>query len=100
MAVAAGSPAARTTEPVRRPAAFDDLHAVRDEWSALAEGVPSVFSTWEWASTWYRHLGDDRPLLLRTARSDSGRIDVVLPMYLWRSRPLRVVRFLGHDQGD
>ena len=43
-------------EPLRvEPIA--SLDALRDEWSALAEAGGNVFSTWEWASTWWRHRG-------------------------------------------
>ena len=77
--------------------ALDDL---RDEWSALAAAGSSVFRTWEWASTWYRHLGEGRPLEVHACRRDDGRLRAVLPLYVWRERPVRVLRFLGHGPGD
>lgn len=76
------------------------IEDLREEWAALAERGDSVFRTWEWASTWYRHLGEGRRLLVDTVRGVDGRARAVLPLYVWRERPLRVVRFLGHDQGD
>jgi CelD/BcsL family acetyltransferase involved in cellulose biosynthesis len=76
------------------------LDELRGEWSALGARGDSVFRTWEWASTWYRHLGRGRPLLLHTERGEDGRLRTVLPLYAWQERPLRVLRFLGHDQGD
>jgi len=70
------------------------LPAVRDDWSRLAEEHGSVFATPEWLLTWWRHFGADRELLL------SVEDDAVLPFYVWRQRPLRVVRVLGHGPGD
>ncbi|MEP6811392.1 MAG: GNAT family N-acetyltransferase [Actinomycetota bacterium] len=82
---------------VEPAASFEELRA---DWSALAADARSVFQTWEWSSTWWRHRGNDRTLLLRACRSPDGSLRVVLPLYLWRERPLRVARFVGHDQGD
>jgi CelD/BcsL family acetyltransferase involved in cellulose biosynthesis len=83
-----------TIEPVA------DLEAARDDWKQLAEAAGSPFSTWEWASAWWRHLGADRELLLRRARTADGRVAAVLPLYLATERPLRTVRFVGHGPAD
>jgi len=86
-------------EPLRvEPIA--SLDAFRDEWSALAEAGGNVFSTWEWASTWWRHGGRDRPLLLHACRDAEGRLAAILPLYLASARPLNVARFLGHGPAD
>lgn len=77
-----------------------DLDAARDEWRALAELSGNLFATWEWMSVWWRHFGRDRPRLLVACRDRSGRLVAILPLYLARSLPLRVVRFLGHGPGD
>jgi CelD/BcsL family acetyltransferase involved in cellulose biosynthesis len=83
-----------------RVEAIGSFEELKEEWSTLALGARSVFATWEWASTWWRHRGAGRPLLLRACRSVDGHLRVVLPLYLWHARPLRIVRFVGHDQGD
>ena len=70
------------------------LPAVRDEWSRLAEEHGSIFATPEWLLLWWKHFGGGRELLLTQER------DAVLPFYVWRERPLRVVRVLGHGPGD
>ena len=70
------------------------LPAVRDDWSRLAEEHGSIFATPEWLELWWRHFGAGRELLL------SVEPDAVLPFYVWRERPLRVVRVLGHGPGD
>jgi CelD/BcsL family acetyltransferase involved in cellulose biosynthesis len=76
------------------------LDAVRDEWSALAEAGGNVFSTWEWASIWWRQRGHDRALALHACREPGGRLAAVLPLYLVSARPVRIARFLGHGPAD
>ena len=71
-----------------------------DEWGALAADVGNIFGTPEWISTWWRHFGSGRRLLITACRSADGALVAVLPLYLWAGRPLRVVRFLGHGPGD
>ena len=74
---------------------------VRDEeWSALAVAAGNVFGTPEWLSTWWRHFGGRRELLAYSCRRQDGTLAGVLPLYIWRNRPLRIVRFLGHGPGD
>jgi CelD/BcsL family acetyltransferase involved in cellulose biosynthesis len=91
--------------PTARPAPLlveqiASLDAVRDEWSALACASGNVFSSWEWASTWWRQRGHDRPLLLHACRDADGRLAAILPLYLAAARPVRVARFLGHGPAD
>jgi len=53
-----------------------------------------MFATPEWLLLWWEHFGGGRELLLTQER------DAILPFYVWRERPLRVVRVLGHGPGD
>jgi CelD/BcsL family acetyltransferase involved in cellulose biosynthesis len=78
----------------------ESLDGVRNDWSALAEAGGNVFSTWEWASTWWRQQGYGRPLSLYACRDASGRLAAILPLYLALARPVRVARFLGHGPAD
>lgn len=78
----------------------DSLDAIRDEWTELGERSENVFSSWEWASTWWRHFGGGRRLLAAACRSPSGRLVALLPLYLFASSPLRVVRVVGHGPAD
>ncbi len=80
------------------PAGLDSLRP--EEWNELAAAGGSVFGTWEWASTWWRHFGAGRELALWVARTADGRRAAVLPLYVWAGRPLRVLRFLGHLMGS
>jgi dTDP-4-amino-4,6-dideoxygalactose transaminase len=81
-------------EPVT---SFDEL---RDEWTALAEANGNIFSTFEWISTWWRCFGSDKTLMAHAVRATDGRLVGVLPLYVSATRPLRVVRFIGHREGD
>src|SRR5207244_9948881 len=72
---------------------------VTAEHAALAERIGNVFATPEWLSLWWRHLGRRGEPPLERVRSD-GELVALLPLYLWRERPLRVARFLGHGAGD
>jgi peptidoglycan/xylan/chitin deacetylase (PgdA/CDA1 family)/CelD/BcsL family acetyltransferase involved in cellulose biosynthesis len=98
---------------VSRQSAEGRLHAVPDcrldlcglddlatEWTALAAAAGNPFGTWEWASCWWRHHGGDRRPLVAAGRAADGRLVAVLPLYLWATRPLRILRFIGHGAGD
>jgi CelD/BcsL family acetyltransferase involved in cellulose biosynthesis len=80
--------------------AVPSLELLRDSWAALASETTSVFSTWEWASTWWRHYGQGRELLTFVYGREDTRVTAVLPLYLWASRPVRVARFIGHGPAD
>jgi CelD/BcsL family acetyltransferase involved in cellulose biosynthesis len=72
----------------------------RAEWSELAARSRNIFATPEWLETWWRHFGANRPLLLERGRADDGRLAALVPLYVWRSFPLRVLRFVGHGPSD
>lgn len=86
--------------PTPRLEPLDSLDAVREEWPELARHTRSIFSTWEWMSTWWRHFGEEGRLLAAAGRSATGRLITILPLYLAASQPLRIIRFLGHGPGD
>jgi CelD/BcsL family acetyltransferase involved in cellulose biosynthesis len=88
-----------------RPAAVrfelvDRLESLREEWTNLAEQGQNVFATWEFAATWWQHFGAGRRLVTVGCRDGRGDLFAVLPLYFWRRRPLRVLRFLGNGAGD
>jgi CelD/BcsL family acetyltransferase involved in cellulose biosynthesis len=78
----------------------DGLDSMRDDWNALHHHGQSVFATWEFASTWWEQFGGGRRLLTVACFDRRGRIFAILPLYLWKRRPLRVIRFLGNGAGD
>lgn len=76
-----------------------DFEAGRDEWSDLAERSGSVFSTWEWATAWWRHFGEgSEPVLLRCTDEDGPF--AILPLCRSKRGPLRILRFIGYGPGD
>ena len=77
------------------------LDAVRrGDWNTLASSTGNIFATWEWHAIWWKHFGRSKTQLLSACRFGDGQIAALLPLYLWRKHPLRVVRFLGHHGGD
>jgi CelD/BcsL family acetyltransferase involved in cellulose biosynthesis len=80
--------------------ALPDLESARDDWTRLAERSDNVFSTWEWADTWWRHFGDGRELRLSVLRDDGGEVAAILPLHVATTRPLRVVRLVGYGPAD
>jgi CelD/BcsL family acetyltransferase involved in cellulose biosynthesis len=77
-----------------------ELEPAREDWQRLAEASGSPFSTYEWAETWWRHYGGGRPLHVIRCRDDAGRAFAVLPLFTARSRPLRMLRFVGQGAAD
>ena len=78
---------------------LDDLASV-PSWERLASLSGNVFATREWATTWWRHFGDDRPLQVTVCRDGGGQPVAILPLYLSSRRPLRTLRFVGHGPAD
>ncbi|MEA2454384.1 MAG: hypothetical protein QOI45_646 [Thermoleophilaceae bacterium] len=81
---------------IGRIAALEDVGA---DWGPLAEASGSIFATPEWLMLWYRHFGAGQEMRAYTVRQD-GRLVALLPLVLWRSRPPRVLRFIGHGPSD
>jgi dTDP-4-amino-4,6-dideoxygalactose transaminase len=93
---------ARAVRPARAPLEIDRLDSIdeaRADWTELADRSGNLFSTWEWASTWWSLYGDGRSLLLGRLRR-RGRTLALLPLYAWRDRPVRIARFVGHGPAD
>jgi CelD/BcsL family acetyltransferase involved in cellulose biosynthesis len=87
-------------EVVPRPEAVDAFGSLDGEWDELAERSGSIFATASWSRLWWAHFGGEHELLLHAARSPDGSLAAVLPLYAWRRRLPRVIRFLGHGPGD
>ena len=77
-----------------------DLEGAREAWEPLAERSGNIFSTWEWASTWWNAFGRDRPLMLNAVVDEAGETVAILPLYVSSRRPARTVRFIGHGPAD
>ena len=87
-------PRALGVEPV------EDLAELRDDWDELAARSRNPFATWEWVSTWWRHFGAGRPLRTLACREPDGRLVAIVPAFESTRRPLRTLRFIGHNLGD
>jgi CelD/BcsL family acetyltransferase involved in cellulose biosynthesis len=75
------------------------LDELREEWVRLAHESRNIFSTWEWASTWWqRYGGAQRPLV--AACLEGHQAVALLPLYVWSRRPSRIARFIGHGPAD
>jgi CelD/BcsL family acetyltransferase involved in cellulose biosynthesis len=79
----------------------EDLELLRDEWMTLGERTGNLFATWEWNSLWWREIGGRPRLLAAACRDEAGALVGLLPAYVAvASGPVRVIRLLGHGQGD
>lgn len=87
------------SEPTSSRVILDSFEAVRESWSRLAYESRNIFSTIEWAETWWRRSGRaERPLVV--ACRDGDDTTALLPLYLWSQRPVKVARFIGHGPAD
>lgn len=76
---------------------LDGFQALRPEWNQLlrSSSANTVFSTWEWQTTWWEHLaaGD---LWLTAARDDAGQLVAIFPCYrLTSPSGERSIRLVG-----
>lgn len=61
---------------------FRDFIALKDAWNDLLQrSNHTVFSTWEWLSTWWIHFGNNRRLIILLAEEDNRLIGVAPLMY-------------------
>lgn len=81
---------------LERIAGFD---TVASAWSELALRSGNVFGTPDWLEAWWCHYGRGRRLSLWGWQRD-GRLVAVLPLYVFRERAPRVLRFIGYGPGD
>ena len=79
----------------------DRLLELRAEWNELLRDShsDSVFLTWEWLSTWWRHLSRGRRLFVVVAR-DRGRAIALAPLVvrspaLLSALPFPTIQFMG-----
>ncbi len=66
-------------------ASLDSASSLQPQWNALAErtGTVTVFSTWEWQTTWWRHYGAGNRLRIITVHNGE-RLIGLLPLYVKR----------------
>jgi CelD/BcsL family acetyltransferase involved in cellulose biosynthesis len=72
-----------------------ELESFAREWRGLAERSRNIFATWEWADVWWRHFGYGKELRTRIVPSVA-----VLPLFVERAGPFRLLRFIGAGHAD
>ena len=70
------------------------------DWRTLAAETQNPFTSWEWASIWWRHFGAGRELRAFRCRDDGARVAGILPLQVASSHGLRLLRFIGHRPAD
>jgi CelD/BcsL family acetyltransferase involved in cellulose biosynthesis len=84
----------------------DGLESLRRDWERLLEGNPggTIFSTWEWATAWWRSYGGGKSLWTLKILRD-GYVIGLVPLYLATVRRFgtlnyRALRFIGDGSSD
>jgi CelD/BcsL family acetyltransferase involved in cellulose biosynthesis len=76
------------------------LDAAHADWDRLAPLTANVFSTYEWADAWVRHMAEGSELVIAACRRPDGEVAAILPLAVTRRAGLRVLRFIGHGPAD
>lgn len=89
--------------PIQSALRLDPIERLADaeaDWRRLAEASGNPFTSWEWASTWWRHFGAGRELHAQRCVADDGRTAGILPLQLSSVRGLKMLRFIGNRPAD
>jgi len=85
----------------------EGLIEIAQEWSNLLPRShnDTIFLTFEWLSTWWKHFKDNRELRVLTARNEDGELIGIAPLMIYRRRllsllSLKVMEFLGSGHSD
>jgi CelD/BcsL family acetyltransferase involved in cellulose biosynthesis len=86
---------------VEELASLEACNALQTPWSELAvrANTTTVFSTWEWQTTWWKHYGADNKPCIIVVREDE-RVVGIMPLYTRRTSlvplvPVRELRLIG-----
>jgi len=85
----------------------NDFQSLKDCWNNLLKMSllgDNVFLTWEWLSTWWKHFGDGRKLLLLKVE-DGDEVIAIAPLMLSKYKmpffgTIKKVEFLGVRHSD
>lgn len=71
--------------------------ALKPEWNDLVHRscCDTLFLTWEWQSTWWKHLGEGELLLLGFRAGDDSRLVGIAPLFHTRADDGRAVLYLN-----
>jgi len=89
---------------IRVVSSLDGLVGLKSAWGNLLKGRDyTIFSTWEWLSTWWKHCGNDKKLLLLLAE-DNGVVAGIAPLMYSVHRSLGLssgkIEFVGAPDSD
>jgi CelD/BcsL family acetyltransferase involved in cellulose biosynthesis len=85
---------------------IEDLDKLRVRWEELLAQYPqgSIFSTWEWLTTWWRAFGADQQLHVLTFEDGSSQLVGLAPLSLITRKSLgkswKILRLMGDGSGD
>jgi CelD/BcsL family acetyltransferase involved in cellulose biosynthesis len=85
---------------------IDDLDKLRVPWEELLAQYPqgSIFSTWEWLTTWWRAFGADQKLHVLAFEDDSSQLVGLAPLSLVTRKSLgkswKILQLMGDGSGD
>jgi CelD/BcsL family acetyltransferase involved in cellulose biosynthesis len=83
---------------------FNDFLALEEKWKkVLQQSNHTIFQTWEWLSTWWRHFGKGKRLLVLLAEVDGEILGIAPLMYSVESKfgvRQGIIEFIGtgHSQ--
>jgi hypothetical protein len=83
----------------------DEFDALAENWRALHDAAGrSVFQSFEWNRTWWRHFGAGNVLHILTVTGPNGLVAIApfyreTPRVLWVA-PMRTLRWIGGDMAD
>jgi len=87
---------------IERISTDKELSALDREWNALVQrsAAETVFLTQEWVSSWWSAYGQGKELYILLARDVTGELQGIAPLYVDRSRRIRLLKFLGDGTYD
>jgi CelD/BcsL family acetyltransferase involved in cellulose biosynthesis len=85
---------------------YDDLTALEDKWrDLLARCDNSIFSTWEYLTTWWKYYGKKAKLRVLTAQ-ENGELLGIAPLmireypFLYKASKINKIEFIGRGTSD
>lgn len=83
---------------------YADFSSLKERWdNTLSKCDHTIFSTWEWLSTWWRHFGNDKKLMILLAEERDKILGIAPLMYSVRKKfGLRMgkIEFVGAEASD
>jgi CelD/BcsL family acetyltransferase involved in cellulose biosynthesis len=85
---------------------IDDFDKLRVRWEELLAQYPqaSIFSSWEWLTTWWRAFGADQQLHVLAFEDGSSQLVGLIPLSLIRRKSLgkrwKILQLMGDGSGD